>query len=239
MQKTFPQGDVLHTYLVHPPGGLVGGDEVACEAHFHSSSRALLTTPAAGKIYRTPHTGSRFAAHLKGHDQSHAFWLPQENIVFQGAHHHSTLSCHLSKLASLSLWDIACLGRPGCNESFADGRLLNTLEIFREREPLLLERALWPGGSPHLTSAWGAAQQTVVGSLVLAWPQWPDLTAALGDLSRDQVQAGGSFRNGIYILRARGPCAHNMRQLFLEVLESLLPKSFGQSSFSRPRIWAY
>src|SRR5688500_17423187 len=50
----YPEGaDLCHVYVLHPPGGLAGGDRVNVNVMLESGARALLTTPAATKFYRT------------------------------------------------------------------------------------------------------------------------------------------------------------------------------------------
>ena len=55
IQKPFyPEDDgTCHLYLLHPPGGVVGGDQFEIRINVQSQARALITTPAAGKFYRS------------------------------------------------------------------------------------------------------------------------------------------------------------------------------------------
>src|SRR5689334_17836187 len=49
----YPEGEVCHVYLVHPPGGVVGGDTLELRARVRDGAHALVTTPAATKFYRS------------------------------------------------------------------------------------------------------------------------------------------------------------------------------------------
>ena len=81
----YPEGPVCHLYLVHPPGGVAGGDHLSLQLQLDPGAQGVLTTPAATKIYRS--FGARIARveqHLEVNDAT-LEWLPQETIVFRGA----------------------------------------------------------------------------------------------------------------------------------------------------------
>lgn len=86
VQRTyFPEGQICHTYLLHPPGGVVGGDELTFDVTATNGGHALLTTPGATKFYRSNGKTSTQRVRLSVSEDSTLEWLPMENIFFPGA----------------------------------------------------------------------------------------------------------------------------------------------------------
>src|SRR5437868_11313938 len=134
----YPEGaDVCHAIVVHPPGGIAGGDELALDVRAAPGSHALLTTPGAGKWYRS--AGSRAQQSLRFELAGTLEWLPRETIVFSGAL--ATLDCHivLADEARYIGWEIVCLGRRGSGERFERGRLQLSTRIDREDRTLFID----------------------------------------------------------------------------------------------------
>ncbi|MEG0885447.1 MAG: urease accessory protein UreD, partial [Janthinobacterium sp.] len=82
----YPEGDaVCHAIIIHPPGGVVGGDQLAVDATVGEGARALLTSPGAAKWYRANGHVSGQHVVLRAGSGAAIEWLPQESIFFDQA----------------------------------------------------------------------------------------------------------------------------------------------------------
>lgn len=240
LQKSFYPDDsgIVHNYILHPPGGLVGGDQLQLNVHVRDRAAVLLTTPAAGKIYRSPDQLSTFSLQAELGEDSELLWLPQENIVYEGAIHRSALSWTVHSRSRLTAWDIQSLGRPGAGKVYDQGCLRTELRLRTKNRLLLLERLGIDGGSPMLQSSWGLAGFTAFGSMLLYWPGCQFRSEISGDHSADTVELGITQRDGWLLARARGSCPARVRERFLELLQEFYREHWGRA-FTVPRIWAY
>src|SRR5688572_33317155 len=81
-----PEGDaVCHAIVVHPPAGIVGGDELVIDVRASHGAHAVITTPGAAKWYRSSGAVARQHVRLDLGQGAAMEWLPQESIVFDGA----------------------------------------------------------------------------------------------------------------------------------------------------------
>ncbi len=167
LQRPFyPEGSVPHLYLLHPPGGVVGGDELLIDVSVRAGAQALITTPAAGKFYRSGGPRAALMQRIALAADACLEWLPQETIVYAGARADSKTRVDLAGNARFIGWEILCLGRPASSEAFLHGDLRQRFEIWRDGKPIWLERARFDGGAPALQSAWGLRGHTLAATLV-------------------------------------------------------------------------
>lgn len=167
LQRLYPEGDAIcHHVLVHPPGGIVGGDELAIEARLGPGTHALVTTPGATRFYRSagaPATQSLRARLAPG---SRLEWLPLETLVYDGALAENRMVFDLAPGAELMGWDLLGLGLPAAGLAFQRGHYQQHLELpgrWLERgriaaeDHALLDSPLGLDGRKLLASLWFAA----------------------------------------------------------------------------------
>lgn len=130
MRSLYPEGDAIcHHVLVHPPGGIVGGDTLELVVALDRDAHALVTTPGATRFYRSagPVAMQRITARVAG--GARLEWLPMETLVHPGARASNGMRFDLEPGATMIGWDIVCFGLPARGEPFDRGRFGQRIEI--------------------------------------------------------------------------------------------------------------
>lgn len=238
LKPLYPEGAQLcHTLLVHPPGGIAGGDALAIDVAVAPGAQALLTTPGATRWYKA--NGRRASQQVRLHVAGAAEWLPQEAIVFDRADVDSTIEIDLAAGATMIGWDIVALGRAAAGESFDAGVFAQTIRLHQDGRLQWVERTRLVGGDPLLESPIGLAGQRVFGCLWAAGPQWSD---ALLDEVRARLPAGAApltrLEPQLLLARALGASVQAVRRALEAVWQQLRPLTFAGRVAVAPRIWA-
>ncbi|MBB6577379.1 urease accessory protein [Comamonas odontotermitis] len=166
LKSLYPEGPgTCHNVLVHPPGGLVGGDVLDITVQVREGAHALVTTPGATRFYKSNGQAALQRTRLRLEAGARLEWLPLEAIAYNACDATNHLEFELAEGAQLLTWDVTALGLPMASQPFACGRFLQHMEwpgLFLERglisaqDPLLLDGAL------------GLSGQRCLGSLILA-----------------------------------------------------------------------
>ncbi len=244
VQRAFyPEGDdVAHVYVLHPPGGLVGGDRLELDVSVRELGLALLTTPAAQKLYRSGGRTSRQHVKLSVHPTASLEWLPGENIVFQGADGVLETEVEVAPQGTFAGWDIGCLGRPAAGEHFEQGRVRSVFRLSRNGRPLLIERFELEGGSPLLAEPWGLSGHSVFGNFYLVPGDERDL-GPLSALFRERLTPARGERlavtalASVLVVRVLTRSAERARALLMAAWELGRPELLGRPPVP-PRVWA-
>jgi urease accessory protein len=130
LQSLYPEGDtVCHNVLVHPPGGLVGGDTLDIRVRAAAGSHGLVTTPGATRFYRSEGELARQHGELVLEAGARLEWLPLEAICYSGCRAENRLVLRVAPGAELIGWDVSALGLPGAGKPFEHGSLLQHIEL--------------------------------------------------------------------------------------------------------------
>jgi len=232
----YPEGrEVCHAIVVHPPGGIAGGDELSLDARAAVGASALLTTPGATKWYRS--AGAWAKQSLTFGVRGLLEWLPQETIVFDGALAQSACEVDLAADAGLIGWDIVCLGRTGSGEKFRRGSYRNSIRIRREGRLLWLERGRIDGGGRLLDSPAGLGGSPVFGILFASFPVVEK--TILEDMRKQNPVSGRgavTLVPGVLLARYLGDSSEAARRYFIALWHILRPRLAGLDAVE-PRIW--
>jgi len=241
----YPEGAaVCQTILLHPPAGIAGGDHLHISAALADGARAQITTPGAGKWYRSggPEASQRLDFELG--ERAVLEWLPQETIVFDGAKAQMETRVRLAADSAYLGWEILCLGRRAAGETFAVGQIGLHTRIERCGQPLWLERGQFCGGDRLLHSAAGWSGATVSASLLAtlsadqaASGRIPSLLAACRlEQPADGATHGLSALPGLLVARYLGHSSEAARHWITALWRLLRPALLGRPALP-PRIW--
>lgn len=233
----YPEGGaVCHAIIVHPPGGVVGGDQLAIVARAGAAAHALLSTPGAAKWYRANGKVSRQRVRLHIEAGASIEWMPQESIFFDHARVELEHSVTLGPGATYVGCEILCLGRRAAGESFDGGRVNQRTEIRREGRLIWWERGALAG--EMLRSPFGLGGHAVCATLIAAGRTPPPaLLAALR-----QTELGGDAGFGVtqtgdvLVARYLGDDGEAARRAMLAVWRGLRPHLLQRAAVV-PRIW--
>lgn len=130
LQSMHPEGaEICHNVLVHPPGGLVGGDTLELAVSASEGSHGLVTTPGAARFYRSEGAAAVQRCTIRLQPGARLEWLPLEALCYSGCVAENRLELQLAPGAELLGWDVVALGLPQARQPFERGRLLQHLQL--------------------------------------------------------------------------------------------------------------
>lgn len=237
----YPEGEHLaHALLLHPPGGIAGGDELDIRVQLGAGARLLLTTPGAAKWYKAAGRVARQDVQLDVAAGATLEWLPQETIVFDAAQAEQTLRIDCAADALCCGWDIVVLGRQARDERFRHGHWRQRIEIRRDGELLWTERSSLCGDDPLLESiaGWNGAHVSGLFWLLGAAPDEALLEQCRALPLPAGVRCGMTqLPDGPLLVRALGRSAEQVRDSLMNVWMQLRPALLGAAA-QAPRIWS-
>jgi urease accessory protein len=237
----YPEGPgVCQVVIVHPPGGIAGGDRLAFAIDIDAQAHAQLTTPGAAKWYRSSGAAARQTFDARVGAGGMLEWLPQEAIVFDGARVDTATAVVLEGDAVFLGWDVVCLGRTASGERFLRGHYRQRFELVRDGALVWAERTMIDGGAGVTTSPVGLNARPMFGTFVVAAPVIPDdlLAACRRIVPVDAEAAEGAVTRlpGVLVARCRGRSPEAARAWFAALWAVARPAVCRRAAVP-PRIW--
>jgi len=130
LQSLYPEGDaVCHNVLVHPPGGLVGGDTLDIRTTVAAGAHGLVTTPGATRFYRSTGTPALQRTHAVLAPGARLEWLPLEALCYNACQAENRLTLEVAPGAECLGWDVTALGLPHASQPFETGCFTQHIEV--------------------------------------------------------------------------------------------------------------
>ncbi|MPQ70650.1 MULTISPECIES: urease accessory protein UreD [Pseudomonas] len=225
---------VCQHIIVHPPGGIAGGDRLAISARVETDAWAQLTSPGAAKWYRA--NGPAYQTlDLKVAAGATLEWLPQETIVFSAAQAELSTRIDLEGDARLLYWDMVALGRPASGERFDRGHFQSQLDIRRDGQLLWHERQRIQGDDGLLDSPIGLDGQPVFATLLVTGEIDSELLERCRSVPT-RVRGDLTQLPGLLVARCLAGEALHARAWLIELWRLLRPALLGREAVP-PRIW--
>ncbi len=227
-----------HVYLIHPPGGIVAGDDINLYAQLNKNAHALITTPGATKYYRSIGPVASQSQYIQMEDNAILEWLPQETVCFNQANAVSATRIYLKNNNRFFAWEIQCLGLPAQKEYFTQGKYIQKFEIWKNNKPLLLETNRIVGNDLLLEADWGLQGYKSMGTLIVSdYHEIIDRNIVSNILAKykDHISSFTTV-NGLFIIRSMSMYAEKIKQMFTDIWKTLRPVILEVES-SSPRIW--
>ena len=243
-KSLYPEGDAIcHNVIIHPPGGLVGGDVLDVQVQVDTGAHGLISTPGATRFYASDGLPTTQQVTLTLAPGARLEWLPLEAIAYPGCQARNTLTATLAEGAELLAWDVTALGLPAAGEPFSEGRFSQRLEI----PGLWLEQAHIDATDTRLLeSPLGLGGQRCLGTLLLAsgTPFTRDrrehlletVRAALAAAPADVQLAATCPNPQMLVVRAVAPVVEPLMACLQQAWGALRPAAWGVGA-TPPRIW--
>jgi urease accessory protein len=245
LQSLYPEGDaVCHNVLVHPPGGLVGGDTLDIQIDVAPGAHGLITTPGATRFYRSNGAAALQDTRIHVAPDGRLEWLPSEAICYNQCQAENRLRFQLAPGAELMGWDVTAFGLPQAQQPYTQGHFCQHLEL----PGIWLERGRIDASDQRLLdSPLGLAGHRCMASIFFLTGSKLDNArrAAALDVARQVIDqhalhpsAGATSPHGqVVVVRALAPLVEPAMDLMKQVWAAWRAH-FWQMSATKPRIWA-
>lgn len=254
VQKAFyPEGrDCAHIYLLHPPAGIVSGDELHITIKINEQAHTLVTTPGANRFYRAREDLSIGDSKQIQHcnifiaKQAKCENFPLETIVYEGADGFNTVDVHLTNDSAYLGWDMTCLGLPRSGQLFKNGHYSQLNRVYCDNTLIYHDRiSINPNNQIHQHSA-GLNNLSVFATFMAYAPAGQvndtEKKALIAQLRDDIIAENAETKISIsqirqlLVIRYLGQHAQECKALFILLWQKMRPLYLNKDT-SIPRVW--
>jgi urease accessory protein len=221
----------LEAVIVNTAGGMAGGDRFAVDVAVGPGARAVVTTAAAEKMYRSLGPDSKIDIKLGVGAGGALAWVPQETIVFDGVRVRRTIEVELDRAGSLILAEAVVFGRSAMGETVRNGQFFDrwrvrvegalvfaeTVRLGDDIEARLARRAVAGGGLAVASVFKFPGDDAAVAAM-----------RAIGETAASEI--GVSAWNGLMLARLVAADAAALRRDLIAVVSAL-------GGAPLPRLW--
>jgi urease accessory protein len=244
LRSLHPEPGVCHSVLVHPPGGIVGGDELAIAIALAGGAHALVTTPGATRFYRSSGAGAEQSLEAAAAAGSRLEWLPLETIAYSGCEATNRMRFALAPGAEMIGWDVTALGLPESDRPFEAGRFTQSIElpgrwlergVIRADDTRLLDSPLGWAGQRVLATMWFAAGAAIERRRCEALLEAARAVAQAHALRA--TAAATAPQDAVIVVRVLAGRVEPAMDLLRRVWQAWRPLAWGLTAIA-PRVWS-
>ncbi len=220
--------------LINTAGGIAGGDRLNYAARFGAGTRALVTSQAAERVYRSSPTDGGLdgviETRLEVEAGARAEWLPQETILFEGAALSRRLDIDMAADASLVAVEAVVFGRTAMGEEVRSARLTDRWRVRRGGRLVFADALRLDGDVKDILagSATGGGARAIATVLLVDGSAEERIDGVRDVLASASGEAGASAFDGLLVARLASPDPTALRsdlvRLLLHIREAELPR---------------
>ncbi|WP_373017694.1 urease accessory protein UreD [Thiomicrorhabdus sp.] len=225
--------------VLHPPGGVVGGDTLELNASFQPGSKGIVSTPAATKFYRSDGRMATQTQTVHLTENVEVEWLPQETLFFNKSIVKNSLKFVLNQANNKFIaWDIVGLGRPASGEGFEQGELQQSFEVWIDGRLVFLDRLKLLPQSNLLNSACGLAGRPLFATALFYQNDSNEQKRLLEFLQAVEwpLPVGVTQMDNLVVMRVLASELDEIKQVLFDAWKIARPVVFDVPVV-KPRIW--
>lgn len=232
------RGELVTAVVLTTSGGLTGGDRIRIELSSRANAKAVVTTQAAEKIYRSSDVPCIIDTKIEAEAGSWLEWIPQETILFDECCLRRSTTITAQPGAEVIAGDIVVFGRIAYGEVFTKGSLRDAWKVYSHGRPawldtLVLDEA--PAISLGHPAGFDGAQ--AMGTFIYVADQAvAHVDTARSFLDQCPMRCGVTCVNNVLIIRFLARDPHALRMEYMQFWSAFRAAVKGLPA-RVPRVW--